>query len=65
MTGSSRSNKRSPTVSLGLQLALAKAAGLLSATAEAFHLRWSRRRRAHQANARWYHYQRHIRLALG
>jgi hypothetical protein len=45
-------------------LALAKAAGLLTATAEAFHLSWSRRRRRHQANARWHHYRRHLHLAL-
>jgi hypothetical protein len=45
-------------------LALAKAAGLLFATAEAFHLAWSRRRRRHQANARWHPYQRHLHLAL-
>lgn len=45
-------------------LALAKAAGLLSTTAEAFHLAWSRRRRSHQATARWHHYRRHLRLAL-
>lgn len=45
-------------------LAWAKAAGLLTATAEAFHLAWSRRRRRHQAGARWHHYQRHLRLTL-
>lgn len=45
-------------------LALAKAAGLLSTTAEAFHLAWSRRRRSHQATARWHHYRHHLRLAL-
>ncbi|HEY6797124.1 MAG TPA: hypothetical protein VI248_20825 [Kineosporiaceae bacterium] len=45
-------------------LALAKAQGLLSAAAEAFHLAWSRRRRRHQATARWHHYQRHLRQAL-
>jgi hypothetical protein len=45
-------------------LALAKAAGLLTATAEAFHLHWSRRRRRHQATARWHHYRRHLHLAL-
>jgi SRSO17 transposase len=43
-------------------LALTKACGLLSAPAEAFHLAWSRRRRHHQAGARWHHYQRHLRL---
>jgi hypothetical protein len=45
-------------------LALAKAAGLLTAAAEAFHLAWSRQRRRHQANARWHHYQRHLQQAL-
>jgi SRSO17 transposase len=45
-------------------LAQAKAAGLLSTAAEAFHLAWSRQRRRHQANARWHHYQRHLRQAL-
>jgi hypothetical protein len=46
------------------QLALDKAAGLLSAAAEAFHLHWSRLRRRHQAIARWHHYRHRLRLAL-
>ena len=47
------------------ELAQAKAAGLLTTTAEAFHLHWSRRRRRHQAIARWHHYRHRIRLAIG
>ena len=47
-----------------LALAHAKAAGLLTPTAEAFHLAWSRRRRRHQATARWHHHRRHLRQAL-
>jgi len=47
-----------------LQLARAKAAGLLSRTAEIFHLRWSSLRRRHQATARWYHYLRRLHQAL-
>ena len=46
------------------ELALAKAAGLLTPAAEAFHLRWSRRRRRHQAIARWHHYRHRIHLAI-
>ena len=45
------------------ELALAKAAGLLTQAAEAFHLHWSRLRRRHQAIARWHHYRHRIRLA--
>jgi hypothetical protein len=45
-------------------LARAKAAGLLTAAAEAFHLHWSRLRRRHQAVARWHHYRRRLREAL-
>jgi SRSO17 transposase len=41
-----------------LQLARAKAAGLLSRAAEIFHLHWSSLRRRHQATARWHHYRR-------
>ena len=44
-------------------LALTKTAGLLTIAADAFHLTWSRRRRRHQATARWHHYRRHLRLA--
>lgn len=47
------------------QLARDKAAGLLTAAAEAFHLHWSRRRRRHQANARWHHYRRHLAPTTG
>ncbi|MGO8889415.1 MAG: hypothetical protein ACLQB1_06870 [Streptosporangiaceae bacterium] len=32
------------------------AAGLLTRARLAFHLRWSHRRRRHQARARWHHY---------
>jgi len=46
-----------------LQLAGAKAAGFLPTAAEAFHLRWSARRRRHQAIARWHHYRSRLRLA--
>ena len=45
-------------------LARLKAAGLLTAAAEAFHLHWSRLRRRHQAIARWHHYRRRLREAL-
>jgi hypothetical protein len=45
-------------------LARQKAAGLLTAAAEAFHLHWSRLRRRHQAIARWHHYRRRLREAL-
>jgi SRSO17 transposase len=45
------------------ELARAKAAGLLTTTAEAFHLHWSRLRRHHQAISRWHHYQHRIHLA--
>jgi hypothetical protein len=31
-------------------------AGLITRTCLAFHLRWSRWRRRHQARARWHHY---------
>jgi hypothetical protein len=47
-----------------LQLARAKAAGLLSRAAEIFHLRWSSLRRRHQATARWHHYLRRLHQAL-
>jgi hypothetical protein len=38
------------------RLAARYAAGLISRARLAFMLRWSRRRRCHQAAARWYHY---------
>jgi DDE superfamily endonuclease len=47
-----------------LQLARAKAAGLLSRAAEIFHLRWSSLRRRHQATARWHHYLHRLHQAL-
>ena len=47
-----------------LQLAQAKAAGLLTRAAEIFHLHWSSLRRRHQATARWHHYLRRLHQAL-
>jgi SRSO17 transposase len=38
------------------RLARDRKAGLISLTRLAFHLRWSRWRRRHQARARWHHY---------
>jgi hypothetical protein len=38
------------------RLARQHAAGLISGARLAFHLRWSRWRRRHQARARWHHY---------
>ena len=38
------------------RLARQHAAGLITSTRLAFHLRWSRWRRRHQARARWHHY---------
>ncbi len=38
------------------RLARQHAAGLITSARLAFHLRWSRWRRRHQARARWHHY---------
>jgi len=39
-----------------IRLARQHAAGLITRARLAFHLRWSRWRRRHQARARWHHY---------
>jgi SRSO17 transposase len=44
-----------------IHLARQHAAGLITSARLAFHLRWSRWRRRHQARARWHHYA--VRLA--
>ena len=45
------------------RLARQHAAGLLSDARLAFHLRWSRWRRRHQARARWHHYSARLAAA--
>jgi hypothetical protein len=44
-------------------LARQHAAGLISDARLAFHLRWSRWRRRHQARARWHHYSARLAAA--
>jgi SRSO17 transposase len=45
------------------QLARHYAAGLITRARLAFHLRWSRWRRRHQARARWHHYSTRLQAA--
>ncbi len=45
------------------RLARQHAAGLISDARLAFHLRWSRWRRRHQARARWHHYSARLAAA--
>ena len=45
------------------RLARQHAAGLISDARLAFHLRWSRWRRRHQARARWHHYSARLATA--
>ena len=47
------------------RLAARYAAGLISRARLAFMLRWSRRRRCHQAAARWHHYSVRLLTASG
>ena len=45
-----------PEIACLIRLARQHAAGLITSARLAFHLRWSRWRRRHQARARWHHY---------
>src|SRR5208283_5962103 len=45
------------------RLARQHAAGLISDARLAYHLRWSRWRRRHQARARWHHYSARLAAA--
>jgi len=46
-----------------VRLARQYAAGLITGARLAFHLRWSRWRRCHQARARWHHYSARLAAA--
>jgi hypothetical protein len=47
------------------RLAVHYTAGLISRARLAFELRWSARRRRHQASARWHHYSARLLTATG